>query len=871
MKNNAAIIFNNSPQTGSVSVTSGGITVQETTFNAQVRVEFCAETEDPKALVRVTTDKVDFTFFLCDINDSFPIIVKEYGVAVVNSDDARNYQDIFTSVISKGGKTKIQKYEAEPEESFETAAENTRDMKASTWLGIGNDIRIFELGFRGEDMSSNFSAPQRLQVMWDYIVPRYHADVVKPPALGEQTVQYRYMMGKGIGCSQLLSRRLEKNYLPILHADVNDEDIVYHATYFASNEKSVLKKENIKGTHYLVADGHSYAHTHTESQQCLFNSLEYNELHQDEETVLFMEVLAENISDSPKYCFMRLPAPNLGQMPERYSHLMSYDNKKGFALYADGTVYMTATLNGKPCPNVENSILLMPGETARFIITIPHYPISESRACALIERSYDRVLEECISYWENKLATPAEIILPEKRIEDMLKAGLGHIELMLYGHEPDGPLAPVVGMYCPIGSESTQIIDYLDSVGETELAERAIMFFFEKQHRNGFMQNYMGYMLETGGVLSLLFKHYKVTGNRELLVKLKDKVKKACDYMIAWRNDNKKEELRHSGYGMVSGQVADPEDAFHSFMLNGYAAAGLKHAAELLRICGDAYAETVRVEAEGMKEDIRTAVSESLAASPLVPYGDGFWRPSIAPWAEYKGPLCLHADGGTCTTHGTLVARDSLLGAMWLFPLDIIDPQEEMGEFILHLSTEHFHMRNVGYSQPYYCAHPFAHIKRGEVRSYLKELYNGVAGLADRETFTFWEHFFHDSAHKLAEEAMFMQRVRHLLFTEDGHTLSLLSMAPRKWFDGGEIKLKNVRSLLGILNLEISVSEDKKSYFVNLEITPVTDSPEVVKIRLPHPEGKKISSLSGIDAEIDGETLILHDFCGSQNFTVNFI
>jgi len=297
---------------------------------------------------------------------------------------------------------------------------------------------------------------------------------------------------------------------------------------------------------------------------------------------------------------------------------------------------------------------------------------------------------------------------------------------------------------------------------------------------------------------------------------------------------------------------------------------GLKYAAKLLRICGDDYANFVQIEADGMKQDIRMAVSENLAVSPVVPYGDGFWRPSIAPWTEYKGPLCLHAEGGTATTHGTLVVRDSLLGPLWLFPLEIVDPREEMGEFILNLSTEHFNMRNVGYSQPYYCAHPFAHIKRGEVHSYLKEFYNSVAGLADRETFTFWEHFFHDSAHKLAEEAMFMQRVRHLLFTEDEKTLSLLSMAPRKWFGDGNIRLKNVRSLLGILDFEVSVSDDKKTYSVDLEIKPVTDSPETVKIRLPHPEYKKIVKIQGVDAKIEGETLVIDGFVGRKNIIVCF-
>ena len=43
----------------------------------------------------------------------------------------------------------------------------------------------------------------------------------------------------------------------------------------------------------------------------------------------------------------------------------------------------------------------------------------------------------------------------------------------------------------------------------------------------------------------------------------------------------------------------------------------------------------------------------------------------------------------------------------------------------------------------------------GAARSsaFLKAYYNPFAGLADRETYTFWEHYFHASPHKTHEEA----------------------------------------------------------------------------------------------------------------------
>ena len=45
------------------------------------------------------------------------------------------------------------------------------------------------------------------------------------------------------------------------------------------------------------------------------------------------------------------------------------------------------------------------------------------------------------------------------------------------------------------------------------------------------------------------------------------------------------------------------------------------------------------------------------------------------------------------------------------------------------------------------------HLRRGEVKPFLKAYYNAVASLADRQTYTFWEHYFHASPHKTHEEA----------------------------------------------------------------------------------------------------------------------
>ena len=72
-------------------------------------------------------------------------------------------------------------------------------------------------------------------------------------------------------------------------------------------------------------------------------------------------------------------------------------------------------------------------------------------------------------------------------------------DLVTFGQEPDGTLAANVGVYSPIGTESAPIIQFYASMGLNDLARRALNYFIETQQENGKIENYNGYMVETGG------------------------------------------------------------------------------------------------------------------------------------------------------------------------------------------------------------------------------------------------------------------------------------------------------------------------------------------------------------------------------------
>ena len=799
-------------------------------------------------MVSVCTPVNPFTFFLRDVHSDFPIVIPAYGLVVTLAEDKRNFEDIQQAVRDRELLTNLQRINIEPEESYETAANNTRELRSPVWLGISRDVRIFEMGFR------------QPMLYTDWIKPRFHGHGYFWPEKEYTSCRYGFVAGRGWGCTERLRRWLDEGVLPILRAERIDDDIRYEQTAFATLEKTPLTAPGVRGTHFLVADGLSVCHLFTEEQEKIFQSLREKELNQDEETVLCCRLQVTNTAPVPRYAFFKAVFPH-----DVYGNpvVHSFDKANGFGMHEKSDlVFGISRLDGNPLPQEEIAVLLDPGESSVFEFFLPHQPIPQGRALALAKRSILDCLEQCRRFWREKLAAAGQMILPEKRIHEMVQAGLLHLDLITYGLEPNGTLAPTVGVYGPIGSESAPIINFMDSMGLHNLARRALTYFLDKQHEDGFIQNFTGYMLETGCVLWIIGEHYRYTRDEGWVEQIKPKILRSCEFILRWRARNQREDLRGRGYGMMKGKVDDPEDNERIFMLNGYAYLGLSRVAEMLANIDPAQSKRLKAEAENLKADIRTAFFESLGRGPVVPLGDGTWYPTIAPWAGPWGPKCLFTDGGMWYTHGSMILRDSLNGPLYLVFQEVIEPDEQAAEFMLSYQSELMYLRNVGFSQPYYSRHPYIHLRRGEAKRFLKAYYNTFASMADRETYSFWEHYYHESPHKTHEEAWFLMQTRWMLYMEEAETLNLLRGVPRSWLERGKrIELKRVASYFGPLSLAVVSKLDQG--IIEAQITCTSDrKPKCVEIRLPHPEEKKAISVEGGTYSADMETVTVQKFNG---------
>ena len=410
----------------------------------------------------------------------------------------------------------------------------------------------------------------------------------------------------------------------------------------------------------------------------------------------------------------------------------------------------------------------------------------------------------------------------------------------------------------------------MDSMWWHDTARRALMYFLDKQHEDGFIQNFGGYMLETGAALWSMGEHYRYTRDNVWVQQIEPKLIKACEYLRNWRSRNLRDYLRGRGYGMLEGKTADPEDLFRSFMLNGYAYLGMARVAEMLTLVDLAQSERWRKEAEALKNDIRRALFEVMGRSPVIPLANGTWCPTAPPWVEYRGPLALFADGGKWFTHGAVVSRDSLLGPIYLIFQEVLDPDEMASTFLLNFHNDLMTTRNVAFSQPYYSRHPVSHLRSGEVKPFLKAYYNTMASLADRQTYTFWEHYFGASPHKTHEEGWFLMDSRWMLYMERGSGIDLLPGIPRAYLENGKhIELNKVATYFGPLSLRVDSAIEQGRIHATVECAGER-KPDFVELRIPHPQGRKAAWVKGGSYNPETERIRIEPFEGRAEITAAF-
>nr|MBP7143386.1 hypothetical protein [Opitutaceae bacterium] len=417
------------------------------------RIDLSVDSEQPEGalptLVAVTTMPRGFAFRLGDIRSDFPVFLPDERIIVTSGHDTRSYDEIVAAIRSGSRKTALQKLATAPEAGFTTAAAGSSNPAAATWLGLSRDMRLFRIDARMETLQPKNAG--------------YDVRVAEMPS---QPATYAFECGRGWGARDAIHRHLDNGDLPLLCGQIDDGPIRYELILFTSPERSPLSAATLRGTDFLVADAHGHGHMFTPAQAEEERRRAATELNPTEEVVLHARITAVNRGDAPRHAFFRTAVPALATPVSPKLPAWTFDAANGFGAFSSsGRVFAVSRLNGAPLPAAEVSLLLQPGKQAVFEFALPHQPLGRDRAEALAAQSFESRLNECRAFWQARLATAAHVRLPEPRVQEMVRAGLLHLDLITYGREPDGALLPAIGIYTAIGSESAPIIQFMDSMG----------------------------------------------------------------------------------------------------------------------------------------------------------------------------------------------------------------------------------------------------------------------------------------------------------------------------------------------------------------------------------------------------------------------
>ncbi|MCK5843226.1 MAG: hypothetical protein KAG97_00880, partial [Victivallales bacterium] len=622
-------------------------------------------------IVHVGCGEPSFSFILRDaLFPDNPIYIPEYGVVVSSGDDQREYDEIVATATSAEKESDFQRFEREPEESWGAAAERNRKQYCPTWLGVARDMRIFRV------------AQQENYGYWGEIVPAYHS---KPNDINYENGavgSIKFEIGQGDSCKVDVSRRLEDGHLPILRSIQKEGTMEYRLTLFATLENSPISSDRVRGSDFEAAYAFMGGNMLSEDERDSISELIDAETKgREEEVVCRCRVEVVNTGKTPCYAWIKTPHFFPGGA---FGYEDAFDSESGFLKLKNGDARVATLVDEKPAADEEMAILTQPAKSVTVDFIIPHSPVSPERMTKMSQQSFSEHLTAAKSYWEEKLDRAAKIAVPENHIDELIRAGLLHCDIATIGKEPDDALAATIGWYSPIGTESAPIIQFYDSMGWHNEAERSIEFFLKRQKKNGFIQNFAGYESETGPLLWTMGEHFRYTRDTDWLKRVTPNIDNAVKYLLEWRKRNKTEKHRAEGcYGLVDGKVADPEDYYHQFFLNAGTYAGLKRCVEMYEAVDPAKAAKLADEVADYRRDLRDAFKKTMAEAPVVPTGDGSWAPFAPPWTDKLDSTALYIRKGNWFTHGAFTARESLVGALWLIFHEVFDADELESSFML--------------------------------------------------------------------------------------------------------------------------------------------------------------------------------------------
>jgi hypothetical protein len=429
-------------------------------------------------------------------------------------------------------------------------------------------------------------------------------------------------------------------------------------------------------------------------------------------------------------------------------------------------------------------------------------------------------------YWRATLASATQIETPEPFLNDLIRSS--QVRCLIDARsEADGErvAAWIAAMaYGPLESEAHSVIRGMDFLGHHEFARRALDFFMQRYHTNGFLTT--GYTtFGTGWHLWTLGEHWQLTRDTNWLRAHAAELARVGRWVVRQIEKTRRhtpagEPVRGHGL-MPPGVLADWNAYAQHFCLSAYYAAGLRELAGALGAVG--HPDTAQFERAGRELAAATlrAFEQTAREAPVVPLRNGTWVPFYPAQAHTPGLVARSFPGEDA---GRSWCYNVELGAHQMVPTGVLPARAPRTTWMLeHMEDvsflesgwfdypaaenerDWFNLGGFAKVQPYYCRNTEIYALRDDIKPFLRSYFNSLASLVNREVLTFWEHFRHSGAwDKTHETGYFLHQTRTMFVQERGEALWLAAFVPAAWLaDGKGISVSNAPTRFGPVSYRV--------------------------------------------------------------------
>ena len=795
----------------------------------EMKVRYCRSkrglSKADRTILRVHLPSGGFGVSVEDILDNECVYVPDFGFFVTHDRSGKDLEGYKKEIL--GRKTILQRVREMPDQSFPRAMAKVHrkvQNNGPTMLSLACDNNKFVVQKNGsvlyrKDPEIGLDEDRRVVTQ-------------EPALLVEMIPQY------GSGKYENQTRHLEGEWLPVPVSTIESAGVVYRHRSFVAP---------------FAGDGANNPPGWLDSKP-LFVAEVSMENPSDLETDPQLE-LAFRIPSEPTACL------ELKESQGGYSVL------EGQRLLAFVETGAAPSLRAE----IQNRVLSLTGSlsaksSVSVSIYIPGWETSLEQCGELVGRT--NLLADVQEYWLRVLEPAMKIEIPDPLLSHFIRSSQVHCLIDARSEENGERVSAWCGAdrYGPLESESQAIIHGMGLVGHEEFARRSLDYFIRRYNKDGLLTT--GYtLMGLGWHLWTLGAHYDLYHNTEWMREVAPRLERACQWIVREREKTKRTNSRGEKvleYGLTPpGVAADwPRFAHRSRPLGEYYA-GLTAVARCYGDIGYPSADSLLDNAVDFRREILRAYHWTQERSPVVKLPNGTWIPYCPAIMGCFGrvmDIFPNEDGGRSW------GKDMSMGAHNLIVLGVLDEadtrsigwitdyledfwclQQGMGEYSLEENRrDWFDLGGFSKVQPYYTRIVEIYALTDDVKPFIRAYFNAIPSLLNTENLNFWEHFHNQGAwNKAHETGWFLAQTRLMLVMErKNDELWLAPFVTNQWMqDGMTVKVANAPTRYGTIGYEITSHVDQ-GYIEATVHPPDRSLPKTLVLRLRHPEGKRIVSVS---------------------------